>query len=272
MIFRINKMLPENLARQRCIIAKKKYLYTMKRTITLLTALLLAGSAAQQAAAQQAVQHTARIHRTQALPYDTRHEAEQRLRADGGHYIAFTPAVSATDGTSLTVGAEVAIPYEWTDGLVFLHLENVRSAYSLQVNGQPVAEVEDSATPADFDLTPFIRQGDNDIRLVLRESRAEELNADPAMRKAFSESYLYFQTKRSIRDFEIALVPDTLGRDFGMLDLKIIAQNGFNYEEPVTVGYDIYSPQTGKSSRRRNQSKSSFEIRRFQANKALMAL
>ena len=215
----------------------------MKRTITLLTALLLAGSAAQQAAAQQAVQHTARIHRTQALPYDTRHEAEQRLRADGGHYIAFTPAVSATDGTSLTVGAEVAIPYEWTDGLVFLHLENVRSAYSLQVNGQPVAEVEDSATPADFDLTPFIRQGDNDIRLVLRESRAEELNADPAMRKAFSESYLYFQTKRSIRDFEIALVPDTLGRDFGMLDLKIIAQNGFNYEEPVTVGYDIYSPQ-----------------------------
>ena len=28
-----------------------------------------------------------------------------------------------------------------------------------------------------------------------------------------------------------------------MLDLRIIARNSFNYDEPVTVGYDIYSPQ-----------------------------
>ncbi len=210
-------------------------MYAMKRTITLLTALLLTGSAAAQ--------HAARIYRTQALPYDTRRAAEQRQRSDGDHHIAFAPAASATDGTTLTVEARVAIPYEWTDGLVFLHLENVRSAYSLRVNGNAVAEVEDSITPADFDLTPFIRQGDNDIRLVLRQSAAGNLDAAPETREAFSESYLYFQTKRSIRDFEIALVPDTLGRDFGMLDLKIVAQNGYNYEEPVTVGYDIYSPQ-----------------------------
>ena len=38
-------------------------------------------------------------------------------------------------------------------------------------------------------------------------------------------------------------MPDTAGRDFAMLDLKIVAQNGFNYDEPVEVGYDIYSPQ-----------------------------
>ena len=38
-------------------------------------------------------------------------------------------------------------------------------------------------------------------------------------------------------------MPDSLGRDFGMLDLKIVTQNAYNYEEPVTVGYDIYSPQ-----------------------------
>ncbi len=37
--------------------------------------------------------------------------------------------------------------------------------------------------------------------------------------------------------------PDTLGRNFAMLDLRIIVQNRFNYDEPVTVGYDIYSPQ-----------------------------
>ena len=38
--------------------------------------------------------------------------------------------------------------YAWTDGVVYLHLENVGSAYSLFVNDQPVAEVEDPLTPA----------------------------------------------------------------------------------------------------------------------------
>ncbi len=28
-----------------------------------------------------------------------------------------------------------------------------------------------------------------------------------------------------------------------MLELAVVAQNAFNYDEPVTVGYDIYSPQ-----------------------------
>ena len=37
-------------------------------------------------------------------------------------------------------------------------------------------------------------------------------------------------------------MPDSTRR-FGVLELAIVAQNGFNYDEPVTVGYDIYSPQ-----------------------------
>ena len=106
-----------------------------------------------------------------------------------------------------------------------------------------MADTEDPATPAEYLISPYIRQGANSIRILMRPGRAEELNADAVQREAFSGSYFYFQNKRAIRDFEIALVPDTLGRDFGMLDLRIIARNSFNYNEPVTVGYDIYSPQ-----------------------------
>lgn len=207
----------------------------MKRTILLLAALLAAAGAAAQEAG--------RIFRTEAVPYDLRRDAERGDRAKSGHTIDFSPGMVSASDRSFVVGQRVDIPYVWTDGVVGLHLENVRSAYTLRVNDCEVARVEDPSTPAEFDLTECIRQGTNDIRLELRDSGAERINTAPTTREAFSGSYLYYQNKRSIRDFEIALVADTAGRRFGMLDLKIIARNAFNYDESVTVGFDIYSPQ-----------------------------
>ena len=57
----------------------------------------------------------------------------------------------------MAVGQVIDIPYVWTDGVVYLHLENVGTAYTLTVNDTEVAEVEDSSTPAEFALTPYIR-------------------------------------------------------------------------------------------------------------------
>lgn len=210
-------------------------MYAMKRTIALLTASILAANAVAQ---QQG-----RIYRTETIPYDIRSDAETGDPGKSDHRMVFSPQMQTVDGSTFTVGQTLDIPFVWTDGEVYLHLENVRSPYTLWVNDTPIAQVEDSSTPADFILTGCIRQGENEIRLLLRDSDAERINAEPLARKAFSDCYLYYQNKRSIRDFEIALVPDPEGRRFGVLDLKIIAQNGYNYDEPVTVGYDIYSPQ-----------------------------
>lgn len=243
-----------------CDLSKKKYLcmtyirlFAMKRTILLIAALL--GSASIRAQALSAVKDTlptppalrpveaGRIHRTEVIPYDKRHDADARNRAGVEAYIEFAPEVLATSaGGGALVGQRVDIPYAWTDGLVYLHLENLRTAYSLWVNDELVGKVEDNATPAEFALTPYIREGSNDIRIVLYQSDMEVLNTDIVARQPFENSYLYTQNKRSIRDFEIALVPDSTRR-FGVLELAIVAQNGFNYDEPVTVGYDIYSPQ-----------------------------
>ena len=153
-----------------------------------------------------------RVYRTEVVPYDARHDAEARNREAGGYWKAFEPEVTiATEGPLHAVlEQEIEIPFAWTDGMVYLHVENPGSAYSLWLNDNPARQLDAAA---------------------------------PVVRKSFENSYLYYQNKRSIADFEIGLVPDSLGRDFGMLDLKIVTQNAYNYEEPVTVGYDIYSPQ-----------------------------
>ncbi len=188
-------------------------------------------------------QPSARIHRTEILPYATRHDAEARNRAASGHAIDFRPEAGRGAESPALLEQRIEIPYVWTDGCVYLHIENAPAAYTLRVNGRQAAAVDDALTPAEFDLTPYIRQGINDFEVAIRPDDAK-LDAPRAVRRpAFEGSCLYYQNKRSIRDFEIALVPDTLGRDFAMLDLKIAVRNGFNYDETVEVGYDIYSPQ-----------------------------
>ena len=210
----------------------------MKQMLLLCAGLLLATGAAAQSAD--------RALRTEIVPYDTRHDAEARARAKSGHSIDFRPEVRLSGEGPLRaiVGQTVEIPYVWTDGVTYIHLENLQTAGQLWVNDRFVAEITDALTPVDFDLSEYIRQGDNDFKLVMRSGRGALDAPEAAVSgKPFDNSYLYYQERRSIRDFEIALVPDSLGRDFAMLDLKIIAQNRYNYEEPVTVGYDIYSPQ-----------------------------
>jgi len=209
----------------------------IKQFLLLCAALLsLSGAAAQQCA---------RIGRTEVVPYDTRHNAEARNRAASGHTIDFRPQTAAvTEGPLCAVlRQEIEIPYVWTDGCVYLHIENPQRACELWINDRKVARIDDPLTPAEFDITSFVRQGKNDFKLLTFNDRSRLDATNPTRFGDFENSYLYFQNKRSIRDFEIALTPDTLGRDFAMLDLRIIAQNMFNYEETVEVGYDIYSPQ-----------------------------
>lgn len=184
-----------------------------------------------------------RIYRSEFLPFDTREGAETLDRKHIAKYIAFEPALMETDGVT-GLGGVVDIPNAWFDSFLYLHLENVGAAYTLLVNARPVAIVNDSYTPADFDLTAYARQGANEIMLVLHNNPAAEIEQGvaPTPRKPFTNSYLFAQEKRSIRDYNIALVPDPQGRKFGVLDLEVIVQNGYNYDEAVTVGYDIYDP------------------------------
>lgn len=209
----------------------------MRYSILLCTALL--------ASLHASAQPSARVYRTEALPYDTRHDAEARNRAASGHRIDFRPEATAGSGIphDAVLSQSIDIPYVWTDGFVYLHLENPGSAYTVRVNGREAARADDPLTPAEFDLTPYVRQGINDFEVTLRTD-GTPLNAPaPTPRAPFEGSYLHYRNGRSIRDFEMALVPDTLGRDFAMLDLKIVVQNGFNYDETIEAGYDIYSPQ-----------------------------
>ena len=185
-----------------------------------------------------------RVFRSEFIPFETREDARTLNREMNERYLPFlVDTIFDIDGVKAVHG-RLQTPRSWSGSDVYLHLENVGTGYLLMVNESLAATVEDSHTPAEFLISPYLNDGANDILLLLRGSRAQQLQqgVEPTKRNSLENSYFISQRKVGIRDFEVELRPDSLKR-FGVLDLKVIVGNGYNYDEPLTLGYDIYSPQ-----------------------------
>jgi len=52
---------------------------------------------------------------------------------------------------------------EWNGKRIILHFKGVNSAFYVWVNGKKVGYHEDSKTPGEFDVTTFVREGQNDL-------------------------------------------------------------------------------------------------------------
>ena len=186
---------------------------------------------------------TNEVFRSEFVPFDTRDDAAELLRGNIAHYEEYKPQVIQRQGDVTTVGQVVEVPLALTDRDVYLHLEDVGSAYTLLVNDTAVAEVEDDRTPREFFISPYIRPGRNAVMLDLRPSKTPQLQANaPVARERYANSYLIFQHRLHIDDYTIALVPDSTG-NFAWLELDIVVSNSYGSEESISAGYDIYDPK-----------------------------
>lgn len=187
---------------------------------------------------------TPRAWRTEFVTFDTRRDAQSGDRSKTQRYMTIAPEAAGSVETGELYGQTFDIPASWNDYDTYLHLENVGSAYTLVVNGQTVAEVEDDRTPADFMISPWLQQGANTLSLILRPSRHAELQQGIPMpqRTRFSGSHLFAQRKLHIYDFKAEIAPDSTEK-YGIFRMEVIAANDFNYDETIAIGYDIYTPE-----------------------------
>jgi len=96
------------------------------------------------------------------------------------------------------------IPEEWGDKQVFIHFDGVQSAFYIWLNGHRLGYSQGSMTPAEFDLTPFIQTGENNIALqVLRWSDGSYLEDQDFWRLSgiFRDVYLMATPRLHIRDY-----------------------------------------------------------------------
>jgi beta-galactosidase len=98
------------------------------------------------------------------------------------------------------------LPREWAGRRVFLTFDGVNSFFQLYVNGQPVGFHKNSRTPAEFDLTHFVRPGRNLIAIEnFRWCDGSYLEDQDFWRLSgiFRDVYLWSPPRLHIRDFEV---------------------------------------------------------------------
>ena len=202
----------------------------MKRALFALLFIAVALSASAQ-----------QVYRTEFSVFDLRESALNNDHSNTERHIRFAPKSIEAVGKVEVVGEEIDLPTAWSDYDVYIHIQNTIKAYDLVVNAELVASVEDSYTPADFLLSPYLRQGKNEILLLLRRSEHIELNsgAQSNLVEQFQGSYLFAQHRKHIYDYDARIVEK--GKTLA-LELDVVVRNNFNFEEMMQVGYDIYSP------------------------------
>ncbi|AEI44514.1 glycoside hydrolase family 2 TIM barrel-domain containing protein [Paenibacillus mucilaginosus] len=116
------------------------------------------------------------------------------------------------------------VPEEWKGEPVYLSFQGVESAFYVWVNGDLVGYSEDTFTPAEFDVTPYLVPGENRLAVeVYRWCDASWLEDQDFWRMSgiFREVYLYSTPAVHIYDF---FARPELEADYGSARLVIDAE------------------------------------------------
>jgi len=122
------------------------------------------------------------------------------------------------------------IPETWSDKQVFIHFGAVKSAFYIWINGKKVGYSQDSKTPAEFNITDYIKPGSNQLAIeVYRWSVGSYLECQDFWRISGIERdvYLYALPAVYIRDYfaHAGLTSDYTDGDF-KLNVDIFNSGG----------------------------------------------
>lgn len=139
------------------------------------------------------------------------------------------------------------IPAGWAGREVFLHFGAVKSALYLWVNGERVGYSQGSKLPAEFNITEFVRPGENLLAVeVYRWSDGSYLECQDFWRISGIERdvYLWAAPQVHIRDYFVKAGLDE-SYEAGRLEVSVELSNyGEEAVPPVTVAMDVVDPET----------------------------
>ena len=127
----------------------------------------------------------------------------------------------------------VKVPESWKGTPIYISFQGVESAFYVWLNGHFVGYSEDTFTPAEFDLTPYLIDGENKLAVeVYRWSDASWLEDQDFWRMSgiFRDVYLYSTPNVHINDF---FVITELDDKYKHANLKIQANISNYYQEKV---------------------------------------
>lgn len=133
---------------------------------------------------------------------------------------------------------EFTVPADWKNDDIILHFGGVESAFYCWINGEFVGYSEDSRLPAEFDITKYLRKGNNKIAVeVYRYSDGSYLENQDYWRYSGIERnvWLIARPKSRIKDFEIHAGLKNSYKDGNFSLALMLSKRGFAKGTAVAV-------------------------------------
>jgi beta-galactosidase len=131
----------------------------------------------------------------------------------------------------------------WDEKEIMLRFEGVKSASYVWVNGKPVGYNQGGFEPAEFNITPYIKNGENDLAVeVIRFSDGSYLENQDMWRLSgiFRDVKLYAKPKTYVHDFYVCTDFD---KDYknATLNLDVDVKNKTDKSFAGTIEMDVYT-------------------------------
>ncbi len=137
------------------------------------------------------------------------------------------------------------VPESWEGKEILVHFAGVKSAMYLWINGRKVGYSQGSMTPAEYNITKYVKNGENDLSVeVYRWSDGSYLEDQDFWRLSgiYRDVFLYAVPKAHVRDFKVT---SDLNNDLSsaQLDVNLQMQNT-GYKGKLTV--ELYLLENGE--------------------------
>ena len=163
------------------------------------------------------------------------------------------------------------LPENWIDNEIYIHFGAVRSAMYLWINGKRVGYSQGSKTPAEFNVTRYVRAGGNTVAVeVYRWCDGSYLEGQDSWRLGGIERdvYLYAAPKIRIRDFHVrAGLDESVSRGLLRVEIELVRadESADEFQRHVSVGLSKAGTQVWKSSKAVESAQGTTAIAHFAA-------
>ncbi len=141
------------------------------------------------------------------------------------------------------------LPDNWNGRRTFIHFGGIYAGAFVWLNGEYVGYTQGSNNVAEFDLTKYLRKGENRLAVqVFRWTDGSYLECQDMFRMSgiFREVYLYNTPRMAVRDHYLTSTVDIdRNTELGMctLDVALTMDNRDNLNETKTVVAKVFNPQ-----------------------------
>ncbi|WP_051348762.1 glycoside hydrolase family 2 TIM barrel-domain containing protein [Peribacillus kribbensis] len=153
------------------------------------------------------------------------------------------PGVPLIDNPVGSYKRTFTVPKDWNGEKVFVSFQGVSSAFYLWINGKKVGYSEDSFAPKDFDITSYLKKGENSIAVqVYRWSDGSWMEDQDMIRLSgiFRDVYLYSTPSIHVRDFKVETDLDSEYKDAVLKVNTKVHTSAKELPKAVTVDAMLY--------------------------------